>query len=106
MRTLLMIKRAVAILLAVTQGFLGVPMDLEALPAVPLAVVVNKTIPQVDPVPLVPRFSSQPTREEIFRARVFGQPVLAIGGAPSAVENQALANALLHFHQGSGLARY
>jgi RHS repeat-associated protein len=39
-------------------------------------------------------FSSQPDKAEIFNARVFDEPLLPIGGEPSAEENKALANAL------------
>ena len=101
-----MIKRAVAILLTASQVLLGIPIDVEALPASTPVVVVNKTVPRVDPVPLVPQFSNPPTEEEIFRARVFSEPVVAVGAQPAEAENQALAGALLRFHQGSGAARF
>jgi RHS repeat-associated protein len=40
------------------------------------------------------RFSAQPTEEEIAWARVFDEPLLAIGGKPGAAENKALADSL------------
>jgi RHS repeat-associated protein len=101
-----MMKRAVAVVLVASQLLIGVPTPVWALPPVPLAVVVNKMVPQVDPVPQTPVFSTPPTKEEIIRARVFGEPVVPIGGEPSWSENQAVANALLAFHGGSGATRY
>jgi RHS repeat-associated protein len=66
-----------------------------ARPAAP-AVTVNRTVPQVDPVPEWPVFSAQPTEDELFRARVFGEPMVPTGStAPS--ENRALAHALSAF---------
>lgn len=39
-------------------------------------------------------FSSDPTADDIFRARVFEEPLVPIGGNPSSEENAALAAAL------------
>ncbi len=61
-------------------------------------VTVNKTPPKVEPVPLRPVFSDPPKDEEFFRARVFGEPFVPIGGPTSVEENRAFARALLAFH--------
>jgi RHS repeat-associated protein len=63
----------------------------------PTNVVVNKTAPKVDPPPAWPQFSARPTESEIFRARVFAEPLVPIGAPPAAEENSALAQALLAF---------
>src|SRR2546422_10768047 len=42
-------------------------------------------------------FSDPPTDEEIFRARVFAEPLVPVGGSTSADQNRALAKALLAF---------
>ena len=104
----LILKRFVALVLVVAQVTLGIPVDAAAdtTPPSPPRVAVNRTVPDVDPVPLVPQFSPWPTTEEIARARVFGAPIVAIGGEPSAEESKALAGALLAFHQGSGHGRF
>jgi len=102
----LILKRTVAIVLVAAQVLLGVPTPALALPPAPLAVVVNKTVPHVDPVPLTPQFSTPPTTEEIIRARVFGEPVLPLGGEPNWSENQAVADALMSYRNGSGAVRF
>src|ERR1700744_3207511 len=51
-------------------------------PALP-PVQVNRTIPQVAPPNTVLRFSSSPTVDEFFRARIFAEPLVPIGGNPS-----------------------
>src|SRR5688572_24964572 len=38
----------------------------------------NRTVPRVDPVPLSPVFSETPTDEEIFRARIFPEPLVPV----------------------------
>jgi len=63
----------------------------------PTNVVVNKTAPKVDPPPATPKFSDRPTDAEIFRARVFAEPLVPIGASTAAEENSALAQALLAF---------
>ena len=60
--------------------------DAEAL-ATP--VVVNRTLPKVSPPKTGLEFSANPTTQEIFRARVFEEPLVPIGGEPSADENAA-----------------
>ncbi|MGO9204457.1 MAG: RHS repeat-associated core domain-containing protein [Limisphaerales bacterium] len=47
-------------------------------------------------------FSANPTEDEFFRARVFAEPLVPIGGEPSAADNAALANALLGYAKRSG----
>ncbi len=63
---------------------------------------VNRTVPKVDPPRTTLEFSSNPTKDELFRARVFAEPLVPIGGEPSAGENAALANALLGYAERSG----
>jgi RHS repeat-associated protein len=63
---------------------------------------VNRTLPKFDPPKTALEFSSNPTEEEFFRARVFAEPLVPIGGEPSAAENAALANALLGYAKRSG----
>ena len=72
-------------------------------PAVPAPppVKVNRTVPSVKPVPLSPVFSAQPTDDELFRARVFGEPMVPTG-TTSLDENRALATALSAFLDGRG----
>jgi len=43
------------------------------------------------------RFSTVPTVPELYRARVFDEPLVPIGGEPDAAENTALAAALLDY---------
>jgi hypothetical protein len=46
-------------------------------------------------------FSTNPTAEEIYRARVFEEPLVPIGGESSAEENAALATALVGYAKHS-----
>jgi YD repeat-containing protein len=46
---------------------------------------------------LEPRFSAQPSQDEISRARVFEEPLVPIGRRPSPEENRALSKALVAF---------
>jgi hypothetical protein len=48
------------------------------------------------------QFSASPTTEELFRARVFQEPLVVVGGEPTAAENSALAAALLDYSKRSG----
>jgi hypothetical protein len=66
-------------------------------PAIP-----NRTVPTVAPPPHGLEFSASPTASEISRARVFEEPLIPVGGQPSAAENAALAAALLGYAQRSG----
>ena len=63
---------------------------------------VNRTVPKVGPPKTGLEFSANPTTQEIFRARVFEEPLLPIGGEPSAEENAALAAALLGYAKRNG----
>lgn len=65
-------------------------------------VKVNRTTPRVDPPKTGLSFSAQPTVQEIFRARVFEEPLVPIGSEPSAEENAALAAALVDYANRSG----
>ncbi len=78
---------------------LAVPSQLEARP--PL-VKVNRTLPRVAPVPATPVFSAVPTEDEIFRARVFEEPLVAVGGSPTAEQNLALSRVLKAYLAGGG----
>jgi RHS repeat-associated protein len=46
--------------------------------------------------------TASPTSEEIFRARVFEEPLVPVGGEPSAEETAALAAALVGYARRSG----
>ena len=59
----------------------------------------KQTAPKAAPPGGALRFSPDPTREEIFRARVFEEPLVPIGGIPSAEENRDLAAALEQYAQ-------
>jgi len=65
-------------------------------------VTVNRRVPRVTVPPSEPQFSASPTVQEIFRARVFSEPVVPVGREPTAEENAALARALLAFHRSGG----
>jgi hypothetical protein len=68
----------------------------------PAPVTINRTVPQVTPPKKELECSANPTRDEILRARVFKEPLVQIGGEPSAEENAALAAALLGYAKRSG----
>ena len=55
---------------------------------------VNRTVPAVSQPPEALQFSAQPTEAEFFRARLFEEPLVPVGGKPAAAENAALAAAL------------
>lgn len=65
-------------------------------------IMPNRTVPKVEPPKTGLAFSTTPTVQEIYRARVFEVPLLPIGGEPSAEENAALAVALLGYAKRSG----
>jgi RHS repeat-associated protein len=69
-------------------------------PATPTA--ANRTLPKVDPPRTALEFSPNPTVQEIFRARVFEEPLVPIGGEPTASENAALAEALVGYAKRTG----
>ena len=53
----------------------------------------NREVPNVEPPPLYPTFSLEPTDEEFFQARVFREPLLPMEGETNLRENRALADA-------------
>ena len=57
-------------------------------------VKINRVIPDVKPVSMDLKFSSNPTDEEIAHARVFDRPILSLGKTTSLRENADLAAAL------------
>ena len=57
----------------------------------PTKVKVNKTVPEVTPPPLVLELSESPTDAELFRARVFTEPLVPVGEATTPEQNAALA---------------
>jgi hypothetical protein len=65
-------------------------------------VAVNRTVPKVKPPKTTLEFSAHPTTQEIFRARIFADPLVLIGGEPSSEENTALAVALFGYPKRSG----
>jgi RHS repeat-associated protein len=69
-------------------------------PAAP--VKVNRTVPKVDPPKTTLEFSADPTLDEIFRVRMFEEPLVPVGDKPSRAENAALAAALLGYAKRSG----
>jgi RHS repeat-associated protein len=66
------------------------------------SVRVNRTVPQVEPPRPVLQFSSQPAKEEFFRAHVFQEPLVPVGGEPSTAENADLAAALRGYAHRNG----
>ena len=96
-------QRSLFILLSLACAALGQANRLSAGHEVPATQVkVNRTIPQVDPPRAALEFSASPTFQEIFRARVFEEPLVPIGGEPGTAENAALAAALLGYTKRSG----
>src|SRR5262245_59188572 len=68
-----------------------------------LPVKINRAVPNVAPPKSALDFSATPSTQEIFRARVFEEPLVPIGGEPAAAENAALAGALVGYSKRSGL---
>jgi len=64
----------------------------------PPKVVANRTVPKVTPPASTLTFSDEPTVQEIFNSHVFPEPLVPLGGTPSAQENAALARALVVFY--------
>ncbi len=60
-------------------------------------VVANRTVPDVQRPPAVPAFSDEPSDAEFFRARVFAEPLVPLGGATTVEENELLKDVLLAF---------
>ena len=108
------LSRILTVLLVIAQVLMAIPTVASAGPDTPAApastppppapqVKVNRTVPAVTPPPSEPQFSSSPTTQEITRARVFSEPLLAIGGEPTAGENLVLARTLLAYHRSGGI---
>jgi RHS repeat-associated protein len=69
----------------------------------PAPVRANRHVPAVKPVPRAPVFSAWPTPDEVFRARVFEEPLVPVNGQPTPEDTRALASALRSYQQaGSG----
>jgi RHS repeat-associated protein len=77
------------------------PSTPNAKPPTPL-VKINRTVPRVEPPKTSLQLSASPTVEEIFRARLFEEPLVPIGATPTAAENAALAVALLAYSKRAG----
>ena len=88
--------------LAVAAGKPAAALRPEIEPAGPPSVTVNQTVPAVAPPPAALEFTANPTPEEIFRARLFEEPMVPVGGVPSAADNVALAAALSGYSNRSG----
>jgi RHS repeat-associated protein len=91
----------------VSEGVAAVPVQVASAPAAsqePAAptVRVNRTVSKVEPPRAGLSFSATPTVEELFRARVFNEPLVPVGGEPTPAENAALAAALLGYAKRSG----
>ncbi len=62
----------------------------------------NPALPKTVPPPATLAFPSNPKPEDFFRARVFEEPMVAIGAEPGPEENAALASALVGYAKRSG----
>src|ERR1700722_18369910 len=70
--------------------------------AEPAPVRVNRTVPAVPlPQPGL-HFSAQPTPDEFYRAHIFQEPLVPVGGESTAAENVDLAAALQAYEKRSG----
>ena len=77
-----------------TRAILATVLSLAGLVSSVVAASEDRTGDQPNqPVGL--RFSANPTKEEIFKARVFEEPLVPVGGEPSTQENADLATALI-----------
>src|ERR1035441_5595663 len=90
--------------LTVFLGIIGVPTAsaAEGTPAVSPAPAPNRALPRVESFKAGLAFPAEPGPEDIFRARVFEEPLVPVGGEPSSAENAALAVALLGYGKRSG----
>lgn len=61
-------------------------------PVGPTSFLGRRVLPKVSAAPLVPKFSEAPTKEEIFRARVFEEPMVPTK-EPSLADNKDLVGA-------------
>src|SRR5260221_403194 len=76
------------------------PRQLDEPAAAP--VKVNRTVPKVEPPKTGLEFAATPTTQELFRARIFEEPLVPVGGEPTVAENADLAAALLGYSKRSG----
>ena len=70
------------------------PVTTAVMPVVALSGEVNRTIPEGAPPAAAWAIPENPTADDIFRSRLFEEPLVPIGGNPSAAENAALGAAL------------
>ncbi|PYI84929.1 MAG: hypothetical protein DME26_12305 [Verrucomicrobia bacterium] len=61
------------------------------------SVRVNRTVPKVESPKAALEFPPNPSPQDLFRARVFEEPLVPVGGEPSQAENDDLAIALLGY---------
>ena len=61
------------------------------------AVKVNRTVPKVRPVPLRPVLSAEPSDQELFKARIFEEPFVPVGGPSTPDDNRRLGQAIQAF---------
>lgn len=111
-----LVSRSLAVVLVAGQVLTAVPILASPAPTTattpalpppspapePPRVTVNRNVPTVTAPPSEPQFSASPTVREIFRARVFKEPIVPVGGVPTAGENLVLARALLALHRSGG----
>jgi RHS repeat-associated protein len=62
----------------------------------------NRTTQNIQPAADLLNFSAAPTVEEIYRAHLFAEPLVPVGGTPTAKENTELAAALVGYSKRSG----
>ena len=62
---------------------------------------MNKTETNNEPLAASLQLSRNPTREDIFRARIFEEPLVPIGAEPTPTDNAALAAALVSYSKRS-----
>src|SRR5208282_5069590 len=67
-----------------------------------LAIEPNRTVPKVESPKIGLAFSTNPTPQEFFRAHVFQEPLVPVGGEPGPADNAALAAALVGYSKRSG----
>jgi RHS repeat-associated protein len=75
------------------------------LPAPSPPIRPNRTRPQVTPPPAYALFSDEPTPQDLFRARVFGEPLVPVGGDPSPAETRELARAIEAFQKAGDIEK-
>ena len=66
---------------------------------------VNRSVPRVSPPNLRVAFGDSPTTESLAGARIFSEPLVAVGAPPSAADNAALARALEAYALGGAVDR-